>query len=176
MMVAPLYTALTGTIPRSVVVKYEDKFRKFTGIQANVMIRSRFPLALTKAAHNFEIPVLPESSFVSPCDVCQLDDKSIFNIKAKVVDVSAVDIIGGDKGIAKRVLQVEAADYDFQVTLIGNAASQFIGKESYAFMGLVLNSYLGKFDAQSTKLAWFLPVSASAEESRSCDDSPIRRL
>ena len=70
LMAQPLNTALTGTIKRGEVVKYDAKNQKYTGIQASNMIRSKFQLHLKKANHNFETPLPLESTFVSACNVC----------------------------------------------------------------------------------------------------------
>ena len=97
LMAMPLHTAITGAIKRSEVIKYEAKNQKYTGIQAGFMIRSKFPLQLKNDSHNFETPLPPDASFVSPGDVCQLESGRIFNIKAKVVDISALELIGPEK-------------------------------------------------------------------------------
>ena len=99
----------------------------------------------------------------------------LFNIKAKVVDISGLDTVGGQKKTARRVLQVEVADYNFQVVLLGNAANQTVEKTSYAIMGLTLHHYLGQFDAQSTKLTWFLQIAASDVEKKPSADSPLKK-
>ena len=175
LMAAPLNTALTGSSKKGEVMKYDPKNQKYTGIQAGVMVRSKYPLRLKIASHNFETPLPPECSFVSPSDVCQLESDSIFNIKAKVVDISALEMVGGDKKTGRRILQVEVADYNFQVILLGNAANQKVEKEAYAIIGLSLNHYMGQFDAQSTKLTWFLQISDSDVEKKPAEDSPIKK-
>ena len=93
LMAAPLNTALTGPIKKGEVIKYEPKSQKYTGIQAGVMVRSKYPLRLKIASHNFETPLPPQCTFVSPSDVCQLESDSIFNIKAKVVHISELDLV-----------------------------------------------------------------------------------
>ena len=175
LMAAPLNTALTGSIKKGEVIKYDAKNQKYTGIQAGVMVRSKYPLRLKIASHNFETPLPPECTFVSPSDVCQLESDSIFNIKAKVVHISDLELVGAEKKTAKRTLQVEVADYNFPVILLGNTANIKLENEAYAIMGLYLNHYMGQIDAQSTKLTWFLRVSASDVEQKPAEDTPMKK-
>ena len=97
LMAAPLNTALTGSIKKGEVIKYDPKNQKYTDIQAGVMVRSKYSLRLKIASHNFETPLPPDASFVSPGDVCQLESNRIFNIKVKVVDIGALELIGPEK-------------------------------------------------------------------------------
>ena len=96
-------------------------------------------------------------------------------MKATVVDVSDLDMVGGEKQTPRRTLEVEVADYKFAVILLGNAAYHKVEKEAYAIVGLTLKSYMGHFDAQSTKLTWFLRVAVSDVERKPAEDSPIKK-
>jgi len=73
------------------------------------------------------------------------------------------------------MLQVEVADYNFQVILLGPAASHKVEKEAYAIMGLMLNEYMGQYDAQSTKLTWFSRIADSDVEKKPADESPMKK-
>ena len=175
LMVAPLDTALTGTIKRSCVIKYEDKHRKYTGIPAPVMVMTKFPLPLKPATHSFETPLPDDTTFVSPCNVGQLASDTIFNMKAKIVAISGLEMVGKDQNTPKRTIQVEAADYTFEVTLLGSTAKVSLDFRSYAIIGLTMNQYMGAFCAQSTKLAWFMSIADDAVESKPAEDSPMKK-